>query len=156
MNEWEGNFPRTFFLPSNILPPFLPSPVSLSLSQDINIKMSRFFQGSDSDTDTSSSSEDEMYSESEEESDQHSDMEAQSDEDESEESDEGSDYEARGPAARRDYFMKGAASDESDEEGGKRVVKSARDKRLQEIEATTKAIENGGKINDWVVISNGT
>lgn len=118
--------------------------------------MSRFFQASDSDTDTSSSSEDEMYSESEEESDQHSDMEAHSEEDESEESDEGSDFEARGPAARRDYFMKGAASDESDEEGGKRVVKSARDKRLQEIEATTKAIENGGKINDWVVISNGT
>jgi translation initiation factor 3 subunit C len=115
--------------------------------------MSRFFQGSDSDTDTSSSSEDDMYSE-EGQSEEPSDMEAESEEEE-ESDEEGSDDENRGPALRRDYFMKGAASDESDEDDGKRVVKSARDKRLQEIEATTKAIENGGKINDWVVISNG-
>jgi translation initiation factor 3 subunit C len=113
--------------------------------------MSRFFQGSDSDTDTSSSSDEEIYSEQEDE--EHSEglsgMEDDSDSDES-----GSD-EDRGPAAIRDRFLRGAQSDESDEDDGKRVVKSAKDKRLQEIEATTKAIENGGKINDWVVISNG-
>jgi translation initiation factor 3 subunit C len=117
--------------------------------------MSRFFAGSDSD-DTSSSSEDEM-SFGEEQSEEPSDMDQvesdEEDEDESEE--ESTDDETRGATLRRDYFIKGAASDESDEDEGKRVVKSARDKRLQEIEATIKSIENGGKINDWVVISNG-
>ena len=116
-------------------------------------KMSRFFQGSDSDTDSSSSSEEEIYSGQEDEvhSDGLSDMDDDSDDDE----DEASDGEDRGPAAKRDYFLRGAASDESDEDEGKRVVKSAKDKRLQEIEATAKAIENGGKINDWTVVANG-
>ena len=128
---------------------------TFSLFRDYTIrqeKMSRFFQGSDSDTDTSSSSDEDIYSdqEDEEQSEEGSDM----GEDESEQ-EESSEEEGRGPM-RRDYFLRGAQSDESEEEEGKRVVKSAKDKRLQEIEATTKAIENGGKINDWVVISNGT
>jgi translation initiation factor 3 subunit C len=54
-------------------------------------------------------------------------------------------------------------SDESDEEGGeedsddevKKIVKSAKDKRLDEMEATGKVMDNGLKINDWVAISNG-
>lgn len=113
--------------------------------------MSRFFQGSDSDTDSSSSSDEEIYSDQENEAQSEglSDMGDDSEEDESEDDDE------RGPAAIRDKFLRGAQSDESDEDEGKRVVKSAKDKRLQEIEATAKAIENGGKINDWAVISNG-
>jgi translation initiation factor 3 subunit C len=113
--------------------------------------MSRFFQGSDSDTDSSSSSDDEIYSDQEDAplSDGPSEMGDDSDEGES------SEDEDRGPAARRDKFLKGVESDESDEDEGKRVVKSAKDKRLQEIEATSKAIDNGGKINDWVVVSNG-
>lgn len=113
--------------------------------------MSRFFAGSDSDTDTSSSSDEDIYSEQEDEE----QSEGLSDMDESSEEDESGSDEDRGPAAIRDRFLRGAQSDESDEDEGKRVVKSAKDKRLQEIEATTKAIENGGKINDWVVISNG-
>src|SRR5271155_2742668 len=118
--------------------------------------MSRFFQGSDSDTDSSSSSDEEIYSEEEEEERSDAGSELDEDEEESEEEEsEGEDGEGRGATARRDYFLRGAASDESDEEESKRVVKSAKDKRLQEIEATTKSIENGGKINDWVVISNG-
>lgn len=113
--------------------------------------MSRFFQGSDSDTDSSSSSEEDVYSdEDEEQSDQGSQMGDEDSEDQEESGDEG------GPEARRLYFLRGALSDESDEDEGKRVVKSAKDKRWQEIEATSKSIENGGKINDWVVISNGT
>jgi translation initiation factor 3 subunit C len=113
--------------------------------------MSRFFQGSDSDTDSSSSSGEDVYSdqENEEHSEGISDMDDDSEEDGSE------DDEDHGPAASRDRFLRGAQSDESDEDEGKRVVKSAKDKRLQEIEATAKAIENGGKINDWMVISNG-
>lgn len=108
--------------------------------------MSRFFQASDSDTDTSSSSEDEMYSESEEESDQHSDMEAHSEEDESEESDEGSDFEARGPAARRDYFMKGAASDESDEEGGNAWLKVQGINDYRRLKLLQRRLKMAGKL----------
>jgi translation initiation factor 3 subunit C len=44
--------------------------------------------------------------------------------------------------------------EESDEEV-KRVVKSARDKRLEDMEATGKAIDNALKINDWIAISTG-
>ena len=45
--------------------------------------------------------------------------------------------------------------DSSDEDEGKRIVKSARDKRLDEMEAAGKVMENAVKINDWVAISNG-
>src|SRR5579859_961475 len=112
--------------------------------------MSRFFQGSDSDTDSSSSSGDEFSDQDELQ--QSDDEPFMSDDDEKASGDEGE----KGPAARRDFFLRGHEErDESDEEEGKRVVKSAKDKRLQEIEATTKAIDNGSKINDWTVISNG-
>lgn len=117
--------------------------------------MSRFFQGSDSDTDSSSSEEEDIYS-GQEDNEVQSDGLSDMDDDSDEEEEEASDGEDRGPAARRDYFLRGAASDESEEDEGKRVVKSAKDKRLQEIEATAKAIENGGKINDWTVVANGT
>ena len=43
---------------------------------------------------------------------------------------------------------------DSDEDVAK-VVKSAKDKRFEELEGTVKAIENGEKINDWHVISAG-
>jgi translation initiation factor 3 subunit C len=116
--------------------------------------MSRFFQGSDSDEDSSSSSDEEIYSEEDEEqSDQDFQMEDDDEGDETEE-EEGSGDEDRGQDARK-AFLRETVSDESDEDEGKRVVKSAKDKRLEEIEATSKAIENGGKINDWTVISNG-
>jgi translation initiation factor 3 subunit C len=115
--------------------------------------MSRFFQGSDSDTDSSSSSDEEIYSDQDDEEQSDDDL-GMDDEDEDESEAEGSGEEDQG-AQRRNIFLRGAVSDESDEEEGKRVVRSAKDKRLQEIEATTKLIENGGKINDWVVISNG-
>lgn len=53
-------------------------------------------------------------------------------------------------------------SDDSDGEGGsgsseeeRTVVKSAMQKRLDEMEATGKVMDNGLRINDWVAISNG-
>ncbi|KAI0665969.1 eukaryotic translation initiation factor 3 subunit 8 [Trametes maxima] len=116
--------------------------------------MSRFFrQADDSDSESSSSEEEELMS---------------------------SDDEAPKPAApaakpAMSRFLKGAGdssssdddsseeesemSDEEEQEkpkGGdvKRVVKSARDKRLDEMEATGKVMDNALKINDWVAISN--
>lgn len=49
-----------------------------------------------------------------------------------------------------------AESDGSDEEDKPQIrILSAVDKRLKEMEATGKVMENGLKINDWVAISNG-
>jgi translation initiation factor 3 subunit C len=56
--------------------------------------------------------------------------------------------------ARSRYLEQASDEDESDEDV-RRVVKSARDKRLDEIEATGKVMENALKINDWVAISTG-
>ena len=78
---------------------------------------------------------------------------ASSEEEEEMSSDEEQQTQARRPGGR---FMHGASSDEESDEDEKRVVKSARDKRLEEMEATGKAMDNALKINDWVAISNGT
>ncbi|KAH8080293.1 eukaryotic translation initiation factor 3 subunit 8 [Cristinia sonorae] len=50
-------------------------------------------------------------------------------------------------------FLKGDSDDDSDEDV-KRVVKSARDKRVDEMVASGKMMDNALKINDWVAISN--
>ena len=46
-------------------------------------------------------------------------------------------------------------SEESEDEEKVTVVKSAKDKRLEELENTIHLIDNAGKINDWAVISAG-
>ena len=79
-----------------------------------------------------------------------SSSESESEDDESDESDQ--DEKPKKPGNR---FLKGGASDESEEDDVKRVIKSAKDKRLDEMEAAGKTIENALKINDWVAILNG-
>ncbi|KAH8154256.1 uncharacterized protein LAJ45_02024 [Morchella importuna] len=109
--------------------------------------MSRFFHGGLSDSDTSSSDE-ELYSEEEE-----SEVEDHSSDSGSE---DGTDEEeVSGDEAGGNRFLVGGggSDDESDEDDGRRVVKSQKDKRMEEIEASAKLIENGEKINDWVLIS---
>ncbi|ANB14181.1 Nip1p [Sugiyamaella lignohabitans] len=126
--------------------------------------MSKFFAGSDSE---SSSSDEELYSSSgEEDKDVSSSEEESSEEDDSEDesSDEESDEETGGAKKgtpgyyMRNQFLKGgssagADSDEESEDEGKRIVKSAKDKLVDEIDASIKAIENAKRINDWVAIS---
>ncbi|KIW85211.1 eukaryotic translation initiation factor 3 subunit C [Fonsecaea monophora] len=113
---------------------------------------SRFFHGGDSDSESSSSEEEELYSDREEEEEEESE-----EEEEEEESDEdSSEDEGRGMGASRFLKPSGDAGDESDEsedEDRERVVKSAKDKRFEELESTIKAIENAEKINDWAVVS---
>lgn len=46
------------------------------------------------------------------------------------------------------------SEEDSDDDEIKNVVKSTKDKRLEEIEATGKGLDNALKINDWVTISN--
>ncbi|EAU37166.1 hypothetical protein ATEG_02204 [Aspergillus terreus NIH2624] len=110
--------------------------------------MSRFFARGGSDSESSSEDEQELYSDREEEE-QFSDSEEESSEAESSE-EESSDDEGAG-ASR---FLKNVSeSEESEDEERVTVVKSAKDKRLDELEGIIKAIENAEKINDWAVIS---
>lgn len=78
--------------------------------------------------------------------------ESESEEDESEMS---SDEEDEAKPKRSRFLKTGSDQESSDEEEGKRVVKSAREKRLEEMEASGKMMDNALKINDWVAISNG-
>ncbi|KAI0029213.1 eukaryotic translation initiation factor 3 subunit 8 [Vararia minispora EC-137] len=51
-------------------------------------------------------------------------------------------------------FLKGDSDEDESDEDVKRIVKSARDKRLEEMEATGKTMDNALKINDWTAIQN--
>ncbi|KAJ8585231.1 hypothetical protein M405DRAFT_912162 [Rhizopogon salebrosus TDB-379] len=128
--------------------------------------MSRFFrQAGDSDSDTEESDEELLTSGDEDAaapkaaakpamsrflrtagSDPSSESDS-SDEDESEMSDE------EPSQKKKSRFMRGD-DEESDDEDVKRIVKSTKDKRLEEIEATGTVMDNALKINDWVAISN--
>jgi translation initiation factor 3 subunit C len=107
--------------------------------------MSRFFQASDSSSEESS--EEELYSEEEASQDEESSSEEESEND-SDDSD--SDDEAGG--ANR-FLRDASESEESDDEDRVKSLKSAKDKRFDELEATIKQMENALKINDWQVVN---
>jgi translation initiation factor 3 subunit C len=113
--------------------------------------MSRFFKGessSESDSET-----EELYSDEEEKS----LSDEASDDDNNQSSDSDSDSSGGPKKVGINRFLRDAESEsDSDSEAeGAKVVKSAKDKRVEEIQSTIKAIDNGKKINDWNVISNG-
>lgn len=85
------------------------------------------------------------------EGDDDSDSTSESDEDDS---DDGGAVDDE-PVKKRSRFLKGADSDSSDEESVKHIVKSAKDKRIEELEASGAAIEQKIKINDWAAINSG-
>ncbi|GAB1200252.1 eukaryotic translation initiation factor 3 subunit C [Aspergillus pseudonomiae] len=109
--------------------------------------MSRFFYGSGSDSD-SSSDEEELLTDHEEE--EKSEEESSEEEEETSE-EESSDDEGETGANR--FLRDASESEESEDEEKVTVVKSAKDKRLEELEGIIKLIENAEKINDWAVIS---
>jgi hypothetical protein len=133
--------------------------VPFSINRIRSVKMSRFFRGAnDSSSDSSSSDEEELYSDEEEEEVKAAYDEEDSDEEEDDDDDDSSSEDEDGNKKTGiNKFLKGgdSESEESSDEDRAKVVKSAKDKRLEELEGTVKAIENGEKINDWGVISNG-
>ncbi|KAK7431819.1 Translation initiation factor 3 subunit c [Neonectria magnoliae] len=113
--------------------------------------MSRFFRGGDDSSSESSSDEEELYSEEEEEKEEQEN--SQDSDDDSQDEDSDSDSSESGKAAGASQFLKGAESDEESDEEVRGKVKSAKDKRIDELEATIKQIENGQKNGDWTLIS---
>ncbi|KAF9409052.1 Translation initiation factor 3 subunit c [Podila epigama] len=101
--------------------------------------MSRFFRAGESDSDDSEDYSDEI---SETESEDHTDSEDDSDDDE--------------PQQKRvaSRFESGAFSDSDSDDDEVRVVRSAKDKRFEEIEQAVTSMANGQKINDWVSVQN--
>lgn len=119
---------------------------------DNSKKMSRFFRGGDDSSSESSSEEEELYTDEEEEQ-LEDESEEESSEEEEEAEEESSEDEGETGAAR---FLKGVSSesDESDEEV-RTKVKSAKDKRFDELEGIIRLIENAKKIDDWGTIAIG-
>ena len=116
--------------------------------------MSRFFTAGDSSSE-SSSDEEELYSE--EEPEQKSEEE-ESSEEEDESDEESSSADSDDGKVGPGKFLKNAG--DSDSEGSSdsdtpKIVKSAKGKRLEEVEQVIKLIENAQKINDWSSISTG-
>lgn len=117
---------------------------------------SKFFRTGDDTSSESSSDEEELYSEEEEEQQEDS---SEEDSDEQEDSDDDSDSSDDEGVKKKgaNAFLKGDSDSESDSDDERaKVVKSAKDKRFEELEGTIKAIDNGKKINDWGSISSGT
>lgn len=107
--------------------------------------MSRFFTASDSSSEESS--EEELYSEEEE-------SEEESSEEESEE-DSDSDSDSGSETGANRFLRDASESEESDDEDRVKSLKSAKDKRFDELEGTIKQMENALKINDWQVVNTG-
>lgn len=115
--------------------------------------MSRFFAGGPSDSDYSSSEEEDLYASSvESESEVSEDLEASvsASEDESG-SDNGSDSDTpqKGQYSAS-QFLKGADSSDEDSDDDRVVVKSAKEKLLDEIVTAAEAAEDAQNDGDWV------
>eukprot|EP00842_Homolaphlyctis_polyrhiza_P002839 jgi/Hompol1/3556/HPOL_006613-RA len=134
--------------------------------------MSRFFRRDDDDSDESESesASDEITDDSEIDDSESDDGETDDSESDDGETDEDDDAESDddaaddGPAANEaprsafDRFRKGAAGSDDEESDSdddvKKVVRSARDKRFDEMRAAVASLNNARKIDDWVMIQN--
>lgn len=109
---------------------------------------SRFFTSGDSSSSSEGSDEEELYSGEEKEA---AEAEDSSEEEDEEDNDSSSDDDAGKGASR---FLRAASSESnSEDEDAPRTVRSARDKRLEEVDGVIKLIDNARKINDWSSIS---
>lgn len=115
--------------------------------------MSKFFTSGNSSSE--SSSDEEEYSLSEEEAEQKSHAESDEEDEDSDEDEDSSSSDDDGGKGASKFLKDQVSSDESEDEDKVTVVKSAKDKRLEELETVERLIENAVKINDWSTISNG-
>lgn len=116
--------------------------------------MSRFFTAGDSSSESSSEDEEELYSD--DETAQNPAEESSSEEEEEEEEEDVSSSSDEGGKTGQSKFLRDAvSSDESEDEDKVTIVKSAKDKRLEELEAVVRVIQNALKINDWSSIATG-
>lgn len=118
--------------------------------------MSRFFRSADDSSSESSSDEEELYSgdEQNEKEEESEDEDSEEEEDEDDSDDDSSDSDAgKGKGGNR--FLEGASESEDSDAEQTTKVKSAKDKRHDELEATITLITNAEKINDWNTISTG-
>ena len=115
-------------------------------------KMSRFFTQGDSSSESSSSDEEELYSDNEGEQ---KSEEEESDEEDASEDEASSSSDEGGKSGVSKFLRDVASSDESEDEDKVTIVKSAKDKRLEELEGVVKIIDNAVKINDWSSIATG-
>merc|ERR1719453_303247 len=100
---------------------------------------SKFWEASSSEDED----EDATDSEASSGSDSDSDSDASSS---SSDSDEGK------PAAGASRFLKGGSDSDDSDDDERRVIKSAKDKRYEELRATTEEIRNKMKINDFLTL----
>lgn len=115
--------------------------------------MSRFFKPGDSSSESSSSDEEELYSDQEVEEKSEEESEDKSEEDEDDEESSSSDEGGKRGVSK--FLRDQESSEESEDEDKITIVKSAKDKRQEELEGVVKLIENAEKINDWSSISSG-
>jgi translation initiation factor 3 subunit C len=118
--------------------------------------MSRFFHGESSSSESGSSDEEELYSDSQNEAAEESSSDDSSDDGSDSGSDSSSDEDGKTKSGANKFLKSDdEESDESSDDERTTLVKSAKDKRIEELEATIKSIENAEKINDWAHISSG-
>lgn len=116
--------------------------------------MSRFFTAGDSSSESSSSDEEELYSE-EENAENAEEEFADRDKAAEKEDSDSDDSDGAGKTGASKFLREASDSDESEDSDKVTVVKSAKDKRLEELESVARLIENAQKINDWSSISTG-
>ena len=109
---------------------------------------SRFFQGSDSSSESSEEEEFEIEEQAASESES-----SEEDSDEEEDEDESSSDEEGGKTGASRFLREASDESESDDEDKVTIVKSAKDKRFDELEGIIRLIENAQKISDWVAIN---
>lgn len=117
---------------------------------------SRFFRGGGDDSSSESSSdEEELYSEQEESEEKSEEEESEDEEEEDDDDDSSSDSDAGKKQGGASRFLEGWSDSEESETEATAKVKSAKDKRHDELDATITLITNAEKINDWNTISSG-
>ena len=113
---------------------------------------SRFFSHGDSSSSESDSDEEELYSDDERDAKAQDGSDEDSDEDDDDDDDDDdsdSDSEDGGRTGASRFLRDESDESEESDEDKVTVVKSAKDKRFDELEGTIRLIENGEKISDW-------